>query len=618
MVQANLRNDADDERVIKDICALVNRITGIQLGDKQQGMVRSRLVKRLLDLNLESFTDYEYYLQEHQEAETGYLVSLLTTHHTFFFREFNQFEFLLNVGLKEIIEAVRRRPDKTLRVWSAACSRGQEVYSLAMFLHHHLAIIAPDVKFDILGTDVDTESVSIAKNGVYLWENLKEVPHTYMKDHWARGRGDIASYVKARDSLRKLCRFNTANLVNFRNTFNEPAFDVIFCRNVFIYFDGPTITQVTKNLMSNMHPHGMLFLGISETLNGLPLDIESLGLSSYRPKRASAALPTASGTVSSASNVMPLPTRTVPPPAVATRPLQVLCVDDSPSIHMVLKQILKPEFGFEIVATAVNGIDAAAKLKQHKVDVMTLDIHMPEQTGIEYLQKNFGPQHPPVVMLTSVAREDSELALNALNLGASDYVEKPSLQTLQEKGDEIRIKLKCAVQDRAPRHPISAVEKEFASKVQITRPERSIRVIVATPGEMNKLQQTLKELQGQQPATMVLFVGHDMALPHLTGKIQSLLHRTIQTWDEVTTPKANEIYTSFFDTSFVRLKDKCQDRQTALLVLGDKPQKVLDQLVCWSNAYTLAEDGTNSTFLASDRVPLTSFAYMSTVHLSKA
>lgn len=613
MIQANPRNHADEERVIKDICALVNRITGIQLGSKQEGMVRSRLVKRLLDLKLASLTDYAQYLLNHQEAETGYLVSLLTTHHTFFFREFNQFEFLLNSGLKDILEAVRRRPDKILRVWSAACSRGQEVYSLAMFLHHHLTMMAPDIKFDILGTDVDAESVSIAKNGVYLWENLKEVPHTYMKDHWARGRGDIAAYVKAKDSLRKSCRFSVANLVNFRNSLQEAPFDIIFCRNVFIYFDGPTITQVTRNLMSYLHPHGLLFLGISETLNGLALDIESIGLSAYRHKRAAAAQP---GAGAMASNIVSMPTRT--PPIAATAPIQVLCVDDSPSIHMILKQILKPELGFEIVATAINGIDAAAKLKQHKVDVMTLDIHMPEQTGIEYLQKNFGPQHPPVVMLTSVAREDSDLALSALNLGASDYVEKPSLQNLQDKGDEIRIKLKCAIQDRASRHPISSVEKEFANKIQIVRPERGIRVILATPGEINKLQQTLKELQGPQPATMILFVGHDMALPHLTGKIQSLLHRNIQTWDGITAPKANEIYTSFFDTSFGSLKDKCQDRQTAMLVLGDKPKKVLDQLTRWSNAYTLAEDIANTSFLANDRVPLTSFAYMSTVHLSKA
>ncbi len=616
MINAISKSPADEERVIKDICALVNRITGIQLGVKQEGMVRSRLVKRLLDLNLTSMTDYAQYLRAHQEAETGYLVSLLTTHHTFFFREFNQFEFLLNSGLREIVEAVRRRPDKTLRVWSAACSRGQEVYSLAMFLQHHLPALAPDLKFDILGTDVDAESVSIAKNGVYLWENLKEVPHMYMKDHWARGRGDIASYVKAKDSLRTNTRFNVTNLVNFRNNFHEAPFDVVFCRNVFIYFDGPTITQVTKNLMSSMHPHGMLFLGISETLNGLPIDIDSMGLSAYRHKRTATPSPTAVA-MASPSNVVPLPTRT-PTPSMATRPLQVLCVDDSPSIHMVLKQILKPEFGFEIVATAVNGIDAATKLKQHKVDVMTLDIHMPEQTGIEYLQRNFGPQHPPVVMLTSVAREDSELALNALSLGAADYVEKPSLQNLHDKGDEIRIKLKCAVQDRTSRSAISAVEREFSSKITIARPERGLRILIATPGEMNKLHQTLKELQSPQPPTMVLFVGHDMALPHLTGKLQSLLHKAVHAWDGTHTPKANEVYTAFFDAAFAGLKEKCKDRQTALLILGDKSTTTLDQIARWTGAYTLVEDTANASFHGSDRVPLTSFAYMSTVHLSKA
>ena len=192
---------------IQEICRYISKITGVQLGERQESMVSSRLQRRALDLKLAGIEEYYPYFQRNITSETKALVSLLTTHHSFFFREITHFQFLAQTGLGNIIEAVRGRGDKQIWVWSAACSRGQESYSLAMFLSHHLERMAPDLSFEILGTDVDEQSVSIARNGVYHRNEIKAVPMQYLGDHWVRGSGDIADYVKARNSLKEHCRF---------------------------------------------------------------------------------------------------------------------------------------------------------------------------------------------------------------------------------------------------------------------------------------------------------------------------------------------------------------------------------------------------------------------------
>ena len=109
-------------------------------------------------------------------------------------------------------------------------------------------------------------------------------------------------------------------------------------------------------------------------------------------------------------------------------PLKVLCVDDSKIILSLLKKIFSGNDGFEVVGTAENGQEAEEFLKHNKVDVMTLDIHMPIMDGLSYLKKNYNQSHPPVVIVSSVSREDAFKAMEGLRLGASDYIEKPSLE----------------------------------------------------------------------------------------------------------------------------------------------------------------------------------------------
>jgi chemotaxis protein methyltransferase CheR len=435
------------KEVLDSVAAAVSAVSGNQLGQRQYEMIESRLARRMIALGVDGFEAYDEYFKSNQASEINALVSLLTTHHTFFFREFHHFEFLKK-ELPSLVDRARKAGRKELRILSAACSRGQEVYSLAMFMSFHLKEVAPDFNFKIVGTDIDPESVLIAKNGVYKWDELKDCPNIYLSGHWARGTGDIADFARVKNSLRSHCEFGVANLLGLGA--NRPAeYDLIFCRNVFIYFDLEKIKSITSQLLPQLFDDGYLMIGTSESLN----------VRDYKNLKYSAPA------VYQKSDQKPAIKKVSREPQVAvTKTLRVLCVDDSPTVLTLLKKILTKDRGFEVIGTATNGLEAQQALRNLKdIDLVTLDIHMPQMTGVEYLEKNFGPGHPPVVMVTSAPREDGGLSQRALSLGAADFVEKPTLVNLIEKGDELRTKLRVAFETQAKKaHQASSLDRDFA------------------------------------------------------------------------------------------------------------------------------------------------------------
>jgi len=436
------------KKVVAEVSFIVSEMAGIQLGERQESMVENRLRTRMLKLNMPTFEEYLNFLKHNQETESQALLSLLTTHHTYFFREFSHFEHLLNHGLNSMIDKARSRPDKTIRIWSAACSRGQEVYSLAMFFNFHLKHMAPDVKFEISASDVDPESVEIAKNGVYKNEELKQCPAMYMDGNWSKGSGDVKEFSKVKDSLKNHCKFLVVNLFQPESFLTGKKFDLIFCRNVFIYFKPEQIKQITKKFLEHLDPQGFIYLGVSETLNGLELPIALTGPSVYRHKEAVAGLNVktriSSDQYKVPSTLLNDPTMIKafeePTPAEA-KTYEVLCVDDSQTIHALLGKILTADHHFKIIDKAMNGREALDLLKTKKYDIITLDLHMPEVDGVGFLKEYKG--EIPVVVLSSINRDDPSVAQQAVKFGAKDYIEKPSLENFAQACNEIRSKLKA-------------------------------------------------------------------------------------------------------------------------------------------------------------------------------
>ena len=564
----------------------------------------------MAELDLSEIADYERHLRANEKSETRALVSLLTTHHTYFFREFAHFEYLEKEGLAAAVTSAKARGSKTLRLWSAACSHGHEVYSLAMFISRHLPKIAPGFDFKIIGTDVDPESVAIAKNGVYRRRDIKDVPMALLGSFWSRGTGEIADFVRARSSLRANCEFRVSNLLDLarKPKSGDETFDLIFCRNVFIYFTPAEVGSIAKELLSRLSPTGRLFVGISESLSGMGLPVTAVGPSIYAP------MPPTESSRSRISDAKQL----------KEKPLRVLCVDDSPTVLALLKRILTPEHGFVMVGTAGNGLEAAARLRENEVDVMTLDIHMPEQTGLEYLLKSQSSIRPPVVVVSSVSRENADLAVKCLEAGAADYVEKPAMAKFDISADEIRTKLRCAHKYARERSNASnglLLDRAFSSQPIISMAEKKLRIIGLSLADRLKLRSLLSELRGPQPPTVLLIEGGEAALPAFRGFLSSALEVEVEVLPNASfLLQAGKIYLGDLRTQASILRSDTSRVATSVLVYGSVSPSGLASLSNFDKSYLLLEESQRNGAPSkgvNDIVPDSSFAYMSVDYLAR-
>lgn len=253
--------------------------TGIVLGDNKRQMVYGRLAKRLRALHMSNFDDYWDYLREHSDSELGELINAITTNLTAFFREQHHFEHLATQALPEILQ--RNAASRRLRVWSAGCSTGEEAYSIAMTLSEQPALSNWDVR--ILATDIDTSVVNVGAAGVYPAERLELVPEARRRRWFERGTGSNIGRMRVKQALRDRVSFRPLNLL--RAWPMRGPFDVIFCRNVVIYFDKDTQKDLFARFADILSPEGLLYIGHAETLFKVSDRFASVGRTVYR-KRA--------------------------------------------------------------------------------------------------------------------------------------------------------------------------------------------------------------------------------------------------------------------------------------------------------------------------------------------
>lgn len=590
--------------LIEKISATVESITGVQLGKRQETMVSTRLHRRASELGLRGLEEYAAYFEANEAAERPHLVSLLTTHHTYFFREFQHFEYLEKTLLPELLPELKARPDKTLRVWSAACSRGQEVYSLVMFLKSVLPRLDPELKFTVHGTDVDANSVQIAKNGVYLKSELDGAPLAYTAGYWAKGTGEIADYVKAKAPLREHCSFEAKNLLDAASSFPATKFDVIFCRNVFIYFTKEQVAETMRKFSRCLSDQGRVILGVSESITGMKLEFEPSGPSVYRKPGAKQAPATA-------------PAQHAPRAEAPAKKLRVLTVDDSATVHTLLKQILAKDPAFEWVGSALNGREAAQKITELKPDLVTLDIHMPEMDGIAYLQSNYRGGHPPVVMVSSVSRDDSGLALKALQLGASDYVEKPALANLEERGEEIRVKLRTAFESAASRPQRDLkIESEFSKRASIRDPESAAVFLFGAMGNRKDLAYFFRNWDEDGPPVFLFVEGAGAAIDAIGKALEQESGRKMKIWASGAKAAKGDLFLCDRKGAFAEL-DKAYKR-AAIGAFRSVSVAAVKQILGCGGRILFVEEGRHPLReAASDSTPATSFPYLCWKYLSE-
>jgi chemotaxis protein methyltransferase CheR len=254
---------------------LIYRECGISLSDSKRSLLVSRLSKRLRLLGLDTFHAYYDRLRsEPGGEELTRLLDCITTNKTDFFREPVHFDFLRDRILPSL------GADKRIRIWSAGCSSGEEPYTIAMTLFD--GVQAPlQWEFKILASDLSTRALDKAASGVYEVERVRALPPEALKRHFLKGRGDQAGMVKVKSHLSDMIRFQRINLMDDRYPIKTPL-DVIFCRNVMIYFDRPTQQQLVNKFYRYLKPGGHLFIGHSETLQWIEHPFRSVAPTIYQ------------------------------------------------------------------------------------------------------------------------------------------------------------------------------------------------------------------------------------------------------------------------------------------------------------------------------------------------
>lgn len=243
---------ADFER----IQSLIYQRAGINLHDGKHAMVYSRLSRRLRETGHASFHDYLGWLQNHDGPEWQEFVNALTTNLTSFFREHHHFEILAKYLKTQSVTG-------GWRIWCNAASTGEEPYSIAMTVMESLQA---RTAFQLVASDIDSKVLASAEKGVYRLESLKNVGEERLQRFFLRGTGANEGMVRVKPELRQAVQFVNVNLIKDGWPFQEP-FDVVFCRNVMIYFDGTTQRQVLQRIHRTMKPGGLLFAGHSENFS---------------------------------------------------------------------------------------------------------------------------------------------------------------------------------------------------------------------------------------------------------------------------------------------------------------------------------------------------------------
>ncbi|MGA7243218.1 MAG: protein-glutamate O-methyltransferase CheR [Terracidiphilus sp.] len=262
---------------------LMHAETGICLSPEKKTMVEVRLKRRLRILNMATYREYCEFVFgcKGRKEELIYLINVITTNKTDFFREPAHFEFLAQRALPEL--AMNGRP---FLAWSAGCSSGEEPYTVAMVLSEYAETLS-GFRFRILATDISTAVLEKAELGVYTSECVAPIPLALKRKYLLRSRDSKSARVRVVPDLRKLIEFRRLNFMDADYALAERA-DVIFCRNVLIYFDRATQESILRKLVHNLTPGGYLFVGHSETLHDMALPVVPVAPALYRKAYARA------------------------------------------------------------------------------------------------------------------------------------------------------------------------------------------------------------------------------------------------------------------------------------------------------------------------------------------
>lgn len=272
------------DREFRRLVDFIYNECGIKLSDAKRIMLETRLQKRLRKLHMHSFMEYCDFLfsPEGMEQELVQMIDIVTTNKTDFFREPEHFNFLVTKALPAMTSSTGAGVRRPLMVWSAGCSSGEEPYTLSMVLSDYAENCQGQrFSFMILATDISTRVLDIAQRGIYDLERIEPVPSEMKRKYLMKGKNKNRGLFRVAPELRELVRFRRLNFLEGEFGFREKM-DIIFCRNVMIYFDRKTQENLLNRFCGHLDPNGYIFTGHSETLHGMDVPLVQVAPSTYR------------------------------------------------------------------------------------------------------------------------------------------------------------------------------------------------------------------------------------------------------------------------------------------------------------------------------------------------
>jgi chemotaxis protein methyltransferase CheR len=260
--------------------ALIHEESGINLSADKKTMLEIRIRRRLRNLDISSYNEYCQYVfgSDGHQTELVHLLDAVTTNKTDFFREPGHFDFLTSKALPDL--AARYGNSRRSVIWSAGCSTGEEPYTLAMLLSEYAAN-HPGFQFSILATDISTAVLDKARLGIFKSEMVEAVPKDLRRKYFMRSRDHSSPLVRVVPELRAQIDFRRLNFMDADFGLAERP-EIIFCRNVIIYFDRPTQVRILGKITRYLAAGGFFFAGHSESLQGMDLPLVPAGLAVYR------------------------------------------------------------------------------------------------------------------------------------------------------------------------------------------------------------------------------------------------------------------------------------------------------------------------------------------------
>ncbi|OFY84231.1 MAG: chemotaxis protein CheR [Bacteroidetes bacterium RIFCSPLOWO2_12_FULL_35_15] len=275
-LKSTISNDFHSSKMsesdFKVLSEFIYKEYGIKMPPSKKILLESRLQKRLKANHIDTFKEYcEYVFSEKgNETEIVHMIDVVSTNKTDFFRELAHFEYMNEV----LLPSFTSQNSNEIKIWSSACSSGEEPYTIAMVMSEYNLQHSP-INFHILGTDISSAVLHKAENAIYAEDRIKEIPHSILRKYFLKSKDLTKPTVRVVSEIRKKVAFCRLNLMADNYPISE-SFDIIFCRNVLIYFDRITQEKVIGKLCEKLKPNGTFFLGHSESLLGMDLPLKNI------------------------------------------------------------------------------------------------------------------------------------------------------------------------------------------------------------------------------------------------------------------------------------------------------------------------------------------------------